>query len=145
MAEDADKIVEFQLAMALESEHISLDLSTVQKGVARVFQDSHRGHYYVAEASQFGVIASTLIQSEWSDWRNGEVWWIHSVYVIPEWRRRGVFRAIYQEIKHKAESRGDIRGLRLYVEKENFPAQKTYQALAMDADRYALFEWMKTF
>lgn len=141
---DLPTIVDFQLAMARETEDFALDRQTLESGVQAVFDDSRWGRYFVAEESG-RVIASTLIQSEWSDWRNGEVWWIHSVYVHPSHRRKGAFGAIYAHIKKLAEARSDIRGLRLYVEKKNLAAQSTYESLGMHKDHYHLYEWMKDF
>src|SRR6185437_7699459 len=114
------------------------------RGVHAVFENPERGRYYVAEIDG-KVVASTLIVSEWSDWRNGEVWWIHSVYVRPEMRGRGAFKGLYRYIQSEAEKQPDVRGLRLYVEKKNTAAQAVYKALGMTDEHYKLFEWMKTF
>src|SRR5579864_109389 len=91
---DADRIIEFQLAMARETEDIDLDPPTVRRGVTGVFDDPSRGRYFVAERDG-EVIASLMITPEWSDWRNGMVWWIQSVYVIPECRRQRVYAGLY--------------------------------------------------
>lgn len=141
---DASVIVDFQLAMALETEGFQLDRPTCEKGVRGVFEVPSRGTYYVAESAG-QVIASTLIIPEWSDWRNGEVWWIHSVYVRPEFRGQGVFGGLYRHIQVEVQKRPSLRGLRLYVEKKNEVAQKVYRALGMSDEHYHLFEWMKTF
>jgi GNAT superfamily N-acetyltransferase len=110
--------------------------------VHAVYGDPGKGHYYVAEVD--GQVAGSLLTiDEWSDWRNGTVLWIHSVYVRPEFRRRGVFRALYAHLKQKVESDAGLRGLRLYVEKDNRVAQNTYADLGMDGEHYKLFEWMK--
>jgi GNAT superfamily N-acetyltransferase len=142
--EDAEAIVDFQLAMALETENLKLDRDTCLRGVLGVFDVPARGTYYVAETGK-EVAASTLVIPEWSDWRNGEVWWIHSVYVSPEYRERGVFSGIYRFIQSEVKSRPDLRGLRLYVEKKNLDAQAVYRRLGMTDEHYHLFEWMKTF
>ena len=141
---DASTIADFQLAMALETEGLKLDPDTCRRGVRAVFEDPTKGAYTVAEAADSGtVIACTLVIPEWSDWRAGTVWWIHSVYVRPEFRRHGVFRKIYAGLRAEVESRADLRGLRLYVERENTRAQATYRELGMSPDHYLLYEWLK--
>jgi GNAT superfamily N-acetyltransferase len=95
----------------------------------------------VAE-SEGKVVASLLITYEWSDWRNCNVWWFQSVYVVPEFRRHGIFRKMYGYIRELAE-KNDIAGLRLYVETKNSGAQKTYEALGMSSEHYSFYEWMR--
>ena len=111
------------------------------KGVNAVFNDSSRGQYWVAEDNN-QIVASLLITYEWSDWRNCNVWWFQSVYVLPGFRRTGIFRSMYLHIKEEAEKNG-IAGLRLYVETNNSKAQKTYEALGMQSLHYKMYEWMK--
>jgi GNAT superfamily N-acetyltransferase len=138
---DASSIIDFQLKMAWETEEMALDPGTVTPGVNAVFEDPSRGQYYVAD-NNGKVIASLLITCEWSDWRNCNVWWFQSVYVIPESRRQGIFRKMYNYIRHLAEEQ-NIAGLRLYVETKNRPAQKTYEALGMSSEHYSFYEWMR--
>lgn len=138
---DAQSIVDFQLKMAWETEEVKLIRETVTKGVHAVFGDRSRGEYFVAE-NDGQIIASLLITYEWSDWRNCNVWWFQSVYVVPEFRRQGVFRKMYNHIKQQAEEQ-DIAGLRLYVETKNSRAQKTYEALGMSSEHYSFYEWMR--
>ncbi len=138
---DAPSIIDFQLRMAWETENMKLVPEIVTKGVDAVFNDPSRGRYYVAEA-EGKVIASLLITNEWSDWRNCNVWWFQSVYVLPEFRRKGVFRIMYGHIRDRAVHEG-IAGLRLYVETKNLKAQKTYEALGMSSEHYAFYEWMR--
>jgi len=143
-AADAETITEFQIAMAFESEGMKLERETCHRGVRAVFEDPTKGAYTVAEETTTGlVIACTLVIPEWSDWRAGTVWWIHSVYVRPEHRRNGVFRGIYSRLKSEVDSRSDLQGLRLYVERENTRAQATYRELGMSPDHYLLYEWLK--
>ena len=139
--DDAQAIIEFQLKMAWETEKTVLDKETVTKGVNAVFNDPNKGEYYVTEAED-RVVASLLITYEWSDWRNCNVWWFQSVYVVPEYRRQGIFRKMYQFIKEKAEELG-VAGLRLYVETGNVQAMKTYEALGMTGEHYNFYEWMR--
>jgi GNAT superfamily N-acetyltransferase len=138
---DASLIIDFQLKMAWETEKLNLVREIVTKGVDAVFNDHSRGQYYVAE-SENRVIASLLITYEWSDWRNSNVWWFQSVYVIPEFRRKGVFRKMYSHIGELAEKQ-DVAGLRLYVETKNSRARKTYEALGMSSEHYSFYEWMR--
>ena len=139
--EDAEAIVYFQLNMAWETESMKLVTEIVQKGVDAVFEDPSRGQYFIAE-SEGRRIASLLITYEWSDWRNCNVWWLQSVYVVPEFRRKGVFRKMYNHVKRLAEQQ-DAAGLRLYVETRNVAAQKTYEALGMNSEHYSFYEWMR--
>lgn len=141
---DCETIVRFQIAMALETEKLRLEPVTCALGVQAVFEDPGKGTYYVCEKSGV-VIASMLILPEWSDWRNGKVWWIHSVYVEPNERRRGAFRKLYEHVKGLVSASNGLRGLRLYVDKSNLSAQKVYKTLGMTDEHYSLFEWMKTF
>jgi L-amino acid N-acyltransferase YncA len=139
--EDAVAIVDFQQKMAWETEKTTLEHDIVTKGVAAIFHNPVRGQYWVAEENK-KVIASLLITYEWSDWRNSDVWWFQSVYVLPDWRRKGIFRSMYAHIMHEAEIQG-IAGLRLYVETNNSGAQKTYEALGMHSEHYKMYEWLK--
>ena len=139
---DASNIVDFQIRMAKETEDLTLDRPTVEKGVHAVFDDPHKGAYWIAELDN-KVVGCLLTVPEWSDWRNGTVLWIHSVYVIPSARRRGIFRMMYENLKTTVEQSADLRGLRLYVERENERAQKTYNAMGMDGNHYKMFEWMR--
>jgi GNAT superfamily N-acetyltransferase len=139
---DSGTIVGFQIRMAEESEGLTLDPQTVASGVAAVFDDPAKGRYYVAEADG-RVVASLLTIPEWSDWRNATVLWIHSLYVVPDARRRGVFRRLYGELKRMVEEREDLAGLRLYVDKTNRAAHEVYRAMGMTCEHYDLYEWLK--
>ena len=140
---DLISIVEFQLAMALETEQLQLDEPTVVKGVAAVFADSSKGIYYVAELNS-KVVGSLLTTFEWSDWRNGTVLWIQSVYVRPEFRKRSIFSRLYKHIQELVASNPDLRGIRLYADKTNTSAHSVYEHLGLTAEHYQMFEWMKT-
>ena len=137
---DAGAIIDFQLAMALETEEVSLDRVIVTRGVNAVFGDPSRGRYFVAEAGG-RVVASLLITYEWSDWRDGVVWWIQSVYVVSEVRGQRVYAGLYEHVKSIALSE-QVRGIRLYVDKRNTRAQQVYTRLGMNGEHYLVFEWM---
>src|SRR5690242_8685029 len=139
---DAPTIVEFQIAMARETEDVGLDREVCTKGVADVFADPRHGFYLVGEQNG-RVVVSTLITYEWSDWRNGVVWWIQSVYVAPEARGRGVYKGLYRYVQGLANADARVRGIRLYVDKRNTRAQQVYTRLGMNGEHYQVFEWMK--
>ncbi|HZP64838.1 MAG TPA: GNAT family N-acetyltransferase [Rudaea sp.] len=139
---DLDAIAEFNAAMAKETEDKVLAAETLRAGVAAVLAEPRHGFYLVADAD--GAAAGCLmITYEWSDWRNGEWWWLQSVYVRPEWRRGGVFRALYAEVERRAMAAPGVIGVRLYVERENARAQHTYASLGLAETHYRLYE--KTF
>ncbi len=135
-------LVSFQQKMALETENLELDSDMLHKGVQAVFDDENKGIYYVAVESN-EVIASLMITYEWSDWRNGQVYWIQSVFVLPEHRGKGVYKQMYLHLKKIVDETPEILGLRLYVEKDNINAQKVYSKLGMDGEHYKMFEWFE--
>ena len=140
-APDVAVIARFNVAMADETEGLALDPATVERGVTRVLRDPAKGHYFVAHphGESAEVVGCLLVTSEWSDWRDGDLWWIQSVYVAPPWRRRGVFRALHARVRAAATEAG-AAGLRLYVEHENQAAQATYARLGMRRTGYVVME-----
>lgn len=140
--EDAPTLIEFQHRLAAESEGMTLDHATVTRGVHAVFDDPAKGRYWVAEADD-RVVGCLLAVPEWSDWRCATVLWIHSLYVVPEARRQGVFKTLYQHLKRQVKESPDLAGLRLYVDKANRAAQKVYRALGMTSEHYHLYEWLE--
>jgi len=141
---DAGAIINFQIAMARETEELELDRDVLTRGVEGVFADPSRGRYFVAE-SDGRVVGSLLITYEWSDWRNGMVWWIQSVFVIPEMRGQGIYAGLYAYVQSMVNADPSIRGIRLYVDRRNTGAQKAYTRLGMNGEHYSVFEWMKEF
>lgn len=139
---DIPVIAEFQCKMAFETENMKLDPPTVDLGVSAVFDDPAKGKYWLAEVDG-NVVGCLLTVPEWSDWRNGTVLWIHSVYVHPDFRKHGVYRKLYSHLKKMVEDSRDLRGLRLYVDKTNAKAQAVYETLGMSGEHYHLYEWMK--
>ena len=142
MEEDRHLISNFQIKMAKETEDLDLDELTILNGVSSVFQDPHKGKYIVAEMDGV-VVASTMLTYEWSDWRNSLVLWIQSVYVLPEFRGKGIFKALYKYVKNIAQEDKSVSGIRLYVDKSNTNAMQVYKAIGMDGEHYKVFEWMK--
>jgi ribosomal protein S18 acetylase RimI-like enzyme len=138
---DAGVLIEFNAAMALETEGKELLADVIGAGVHSLLANPAAGFYVVAE--QDGLIGSLMITKEWSDWRNGAFWWIQSVYVRPECRRQGVYKRLYRHVQELAASDPAVCGFRLYVERENARAQATYNALGMKKTGYLVFEELK--
>ena len=138
-ANDAAIIADYNQRMAWETEHKQLPTEVVQRGVRRVFDDERRGFYFVAERGD-EIIGQLMITYEWSDWRDGWIWWIQSVYVREDVRRQGVFRALYAQVVTAAQAHSDVIGIRLYVEKANTRAQATYEQQGMTDAGYVVFE-----
>jgi GNAT superfamily N-acetyltransferase len=145
-ADDLRVIVDFNTRLALETEHKVLDPDVLTAGVTIALREPDRIRYWVADLD--GTVAGqSAITREWSDWRNGWLWWFQSVYVAPEHRGRGVFRALFQQIRAEARAASDVIGLRLYVENANVCAQRTYQALGLAPGGYHVYEelWLERF
>jgi GNAT superfamily N-acetyltransferase len=138
---DAQTLADFNTAMAWETEHLRLDPPTVLAGVRAALADPAKGLYFVATDSRDHVVSQLLITHEWSDWRNGDLWWIQSVYTHPDHRRKGLFRQLYAYVRDQAQ-KANARGLRLYVEHENTPGQSTYHSLGMQMTHYRIMEEM---
>jgi ribosomal protein S18 acetylase RimI-like enzyme len=141
--EDAAVIAGFNIALAQETEALALDPDTVLKGVTRLLNTPDLGFYTVAEADG-QVVGCLMITYEWSDWRNGVIWWLQSVYVDQAFRRQGVFRAMYGHVQQQAQSKPDVAGFRLYVEHNNQAAQRTYSDQGMAKTHYLMFEDLKS-
>ena len=136
---DLDTVVDFNARLAEESEGVLLDRATLRDGVREILSNRARGSYYVA-CGAGGIVGQMMHTREWSDWRNGDIWWIQSVYVRPDFRRRGVCRALYEHLKELALTDPGVVGLRLYVERENAVAQATYAGLGMRMAGYLVME-----
>jgi ribosomal protein S18 acetylase RimI-like enzyme len=139
---DAPAIADFQLRMARETEDLELDARTMTRGVDAVFADPAKGSYWIAEYDG-RIVGCLLTTYEWSDWRDGTVLWIQSLYVLPEERGRGIYRALYEHLKRQVEADPGLKGIRLYVDRRNAVAQRVYARLGMTREHYDLFEWMK--
>jgi ribosomal protein S18 acetylase RimI-like enzyme len=140
--DDLEVLVEFNRAMARETEDKDLSLDILTAGVETLLKNQILGFYVVAENNN-KVTGSLMVTTEWSDWRNGIFWWIQSVYVQPEFRRQGIYRQLYEFVKEKARNQQQelkICGFRLYVEHQNTVAQKTYEALGMKDTGYMMYE-----
>ena len=137
--EDARLIAGFNVAMARESEDRGLDAALLEQGVRHVLIEPRDGFYLVAEVDGEAA-GSLMVTYEWSDWRNGCFWWIQSVYVLPEFRRRGVYSRLHARVCDAALADGRACGIRLYVERDNAGAQATYSHLGMTETDYRLFE-----
>jgi ribosomal protein S18 acetylase RimI-like enzyme len=138
---DAAVLIEFNAAMARETEGKDLLPEVIGAGVHSLLANPAAGFYVIAEAER--VLGALMITKEWSDWRNGSFWWIQSVYVRPEARRQGIYRHLYRHVQEMAAQDPKVCGFRLYVERENSAAQATYGALGMKETRYLVFEELK--
>ncbi len=136
---DGEWIVEYNLRLAEETESKRLDREILRKGVEALLHDPAKGRYFVA-VHEGQVIGQLMHTREWSDWRNGDIWWLQSVYVAAPYRRKGVFRRLYQHLANEARATPGVVGLRLYVESENAAAQETYRCLGMSLPGYFVME-----
>ena len=137
---DVQTIVQFQENLASETEDKSLSQESLRKGVRALFTDHNLGFYLVCEVDNV-VVGSLMVTFEWSDWRNQMFWWIQSVYVKKEYRRKGVFSELYSYVIDRAREAGNICGIRLYVERDNIAAQKTYSQIGMQESKYLMYEF----
>ncbi len=140
--EDALNLVEFNQAMALETEGKRLETAVLQSGVKAVFANDKKGFYVVAENEAGKIIGGLMVTFEWSDWRDKWFWWIQSVYILPEARGKKIYSQMYDFVKEKAKKRGDVCGFRLYVERENSTAQQVYEKCGMLPSHYLMYEEM---
>lgn len=136
---DGETIASYNSKMAEETEGRPLPPELIGPGVDALLADPEKGRYWVA-FSGGQLVGQIMVTYEWSDWRNGMLWWIQSVYVHPDFRRRGVYSALYRHVEALAKADGDVRGLRLYVENGNTRAQRTYEALGMVDPNYKVME-----
>lgn len=137
-ASDIDTIVRFQADMAMESEGTMLDMDRLTLGVSSAINDEQKGIYLVARANDT-PIGSLMLTREWSDWNNQWYWWIQSVYVMPEYRKKGVYKAMYATLKDMAQENG-VSQIRLYADRTNLNAQQVYRRLGMYESHYLMFE-----
>lgn len=141
--QDAPAIVEFNQAMAQETEGKLLDRAILNGGVEAVFDgggDAEKGFYVVAESVEGEIVGGLMVTFEWSDWRNSWFWWIQSVYVLPDFRGRKIYRRLYEFVREKAAATKNVCGFRLYVERENERAQRVYEKLGMQQSHYLMYE-----
>ena len=136
---DIDALIAFNHGIAIEKEGVALSGEVLRQGLHGLLSQERYGFYSVAEIDG-QVVGSLMITYEWSDWRNGVIWWIQSVYVRAENRRQGVYTALYENARKSARESGDVAAIRLYVEKDNDVAQQTYSKLGMKETYYRIFE-----
>jgi ribosomal protein S18 acetylase RimI-like enzyme len=140
---DTESLVTFSLAMAWETERRRLDKARLRCGIRAVLSNPHRGSFIIAEVTERGrrrIVGQLMVTSEWSDWRNGVFWWVQSVYVTPAWRRRGIYRSLYQYVLEKAKSDPTVCGIRLYVARTNRIAQTVYRRVGLVKTNYIVYE-----
>jgi GNAT superfamily N-acetyltransferase len=138
---DAPTIAEFNLRLIRETETWTPDAATVKAGVLALLNDSGKGLYFVAESPAGEVIGQLMITHEWSDWRNGNIWWIQSVYVHADFRGQGIFQALFADVEERARAAREVCRLRLYVEKHNERARRAYLKLGMEETPYEVMEF----
>ena len=137
--DDLPTIVEFNSRLALETEAITLSVELLTHGVRAALLDPSKARYFVAEI-EGRVVGQIMHTREWSDWRNGDIWWLQSVYVHEDFRRAGVFRSLVEHLRAEAQASPDVVGLRLYVEKHNDRAAVTYDRLGLPEAGYVVRE-----
>ncbi len=140
---DIQWMADCQVKMAMETENYELSLEQVTKGVTHVVNNPMIGHYLIVEENDEKV-AMMMVLKEWSDWRNGTVLWIHSVFVSSNFRKKGVFKMLYEHLKNIVNEKEELKGLRLFVDKTNLRAIKVYKKIGMTNEHYELFEWVKS-
>ena len=138
--EDLETVVKFNYNLAKETEDKELDLEILTKGVRAILNDSTKGQYHVYVIDN-KVVGQIMYTYEWSDWRNGMFLWVQSVYVDSEYRRKGIFKELYNHVKKICDDDDGTTGVRLYVEKENFNAKATYKSLGMQECNYHMYEY----
>lgn len=139
---DIDVIARYNYNLAYETENKILDMNILTRGVEAIIKDESKGIYHVCEING-EVVGQIMYTFEWSDWRNGTFLWIQSAYVNKEFRGMGVFKALYKFIRDIADNDNNICGIRLYVEKENTIAKKTYKNIGMKECNYYIYEYDK--
>ena len=141
--EDVEAIAAFSAAMAHETEGRVLDREQLCHGTRSLLETPAYGFFLVAEHQGVHasvVVAQLMVTYEWSDWRNAVFWWIQSVYVDPDWRRKGIFRKMHATVMATAKADPKVCGVRLYVESDNRLAQDVYRKVGLKPSSYAVFE-----
>lgn len=139
---DATFIAALQIKMAKETEDFDLRSEVVNQGVEALLQDAHKGIYYKFITASDEIVGCVLITKEWSDWRNGNILWIQSLYLDSKFRGKGIFSEVYRFFQNQVITSEDLRGIRLYVDKSNQSAVAVYQAIGMNNQHYEMFEWI---
>ncbi|RII33990.1 GNAT family N-acetyltransferase [Clostridium chromiireducens] len=139
---DLETVVKFNYNLAKETEDKELDLEILSQGVKSILTDSSKGQYYVYEVDN-KVVGQIMYTYEWSDWRNGTFLWVQSVYVDADYRKKGIYKKLYHNVKNICDNDENIAGIRLYVEKENVNAKATYKSLGMCECNYHMYEYEK--
>ena len=138
--DDAQFIIDFNQQMAIETEDRRLADDVIGPGVRAILSDTNKGLYLLAKSEEGVILGQLMVTFEWSDWRNGMFWWIQSVYVSPTARRQGIYSSLHKRVRELAKESGQACGIRLYVEKENLGAQKTYEDIGMQHSHYFMYE-----
>jgi ribosomal protein S18 acetylase RimI-like enzyme len=137
--DDLTVIVDYNLRLGAETEDKALSREVLANGVRRGLASPALCRYFIAEIDGRPV-GTTMLTYELTDWRNGVIWWLQSVYIDEAFRRSGVVRAIYRHIEDLARRAPDVRALRLYVRHDNERAIRTYEAMGMVGAGYRVLE-----
>ncbi|MEJ7643032.1 MAG: GNAT family N-acetyltransferase [Chryseolinea sp.] len=135
-------LVNFQQRLAQETEEVILSAEVLHTGLTAMFDDPSKGVYYVALSGE-EVVGCHMTTTEWSEWKNGTVLWIQSLYVVEPYRKFGVFKAMFRNLTDMVNNNSNFIGIRLYVDKSNTRAMKVYESMGMDGSHYTVYEWMK--
>jgi len=139
---DILELVNLQSKMALETENLILHPDIVEQGILAVIEDDRKGKYY--KIVQTGKVIGCMLNTyEWSEWRNGQIVWIQSLYILPAYRKKGLFSAAYQYMRELVQKNAQYKGIRLYVDKRNEAAIAAYESVGMSNEHYEIFEWLK--
>ena len=142
ISDDLPVLIDFQIKMAKETEGVMLSHEHLHPGISNVFADNSRGKYYVALIGE-EIVGCLMTTFEWSEWRNGNVLWIQSVYVSVAHRGQGVYKNLYRHIQNLVNNDTTLKGIRLYADKQNTAAHEVYTKMGMNGEHYQVFEWMK--
>ena len=135
---DVSTLGKNNLSLAHETENILLDKDILRLCIEKALE--LKDYRYIVAELDNKIVGQTMVTSEWSDWRNGVIWWMQSVYVNPDYRKRGVFQSILKHIENLAEKIPEVKALRLYVMDDNQIAQRVYQNLGMNNSNYLVYE-----
>lgn len=140
--EDIEKIIDFNIQMAKETEGKTLEKNSVLEGVRAVLDNKRKGFYLIAEEDKPSkiLIGQLMVTFEWSDWRNKNFWWIQSVFVDKKYRNKKVFSQLFKAVTKMALFKKNVYGLRLYTSKNNYSAKQVYESLGMKKTSYEVYE-----
>ena len=140
--EDAEKLAEFCGArMDVDNEPVQTE--KLLPGVTAPIKDLSKGMYLVAtETHKSELIGCLMITYEWDTGNNAFIWWIQDVFVDSNWRRKGVFQALYKHTIKMAKDKGNVCTIKIHVNDNNLNAQKTYKRIGMTDTSNFMYEFI---